>query len=224
MHGYTEEAHRGRYGSEWSITSGSRSPALAAFHFNPRARPFIPGAISHPPVPVWEKPTHPTGSLLNPTALAFVPVHAAFNLPPSMVMQFQQEFANPQDPFFDSFADANVTFGMFEGPPDFYDQDVHQSFVQHPHYVFGIGVANPYDSGSTHYANEEFAPPAVQPVFALDPQHAFVHHSGSGARKYSVTFDSHPALRQINTGKRSKKSKAKKAKAKKPQMNGVVEF
>jgi len=198
LHEFREEARRSGYGSDSAITTASNSPQRVPFRFkfDPEARPFIPGALSHPPTPAEENPAKSgtfnfTGIHLNPTAPAFVLSPYAFYPSPGMGLQSLQEYSDPQDPFFDFFADANVFPGVHQGSVNYFDQqqifgqtfyeDYHQNLDQNAGYEPTSGFANTYSPKYMYSPNQYFAVPATRPVFALDSQHAIGHApTGSG--------------------------------------------
>jgi hypothetical protein len=199
MHKFREEARRNGYGSDSAVTSASNSPQFgpSRFNFNPEARPFIPGAFSHPPMPTEENQSKSGtstfyGSRLDPTAPPFVRSPSAFYLPPRMRPQSPRGYFNlPEDPIFDSFADAIVFHGTHQQQDyyQYYDQHYDQTFDLNAGYGYPPGFANAYEIGYAYTPTQYFAAPATQPIFAVNAQHA-IDYVGFDAGRYSIRFRS----------------------------------
>jgi hypothetical protein len=206
---------------ESAITSSATTPT---FRFNPRAKPFIRGAFSHPPIAAEEKPakytyTHFTSSLFNPTAPTFHPKMDPFSLSPGMAHHFQQQSLHPQDLFMDQVDEVLGFQAGNQVPRSYFGQPMNFGFAPDFAPRLAPGSMDPFQPAYSYTPTQVFAAPAAPPIYALDPLHAYAYeHDGYDAYaghdgKCSSVVPFQPKLTQDITDNLSKKkNKSKKGK------------
>lgn len=172
---FTNKTQRkGTYISESAVTSSWITPTFLSFRFNPEAKPFIKGALSHPPTPAEKKSanTSPTSSIFDPTAPTFYPGSAPLYFSPGIDSQVQQHRLDPQDPFINQFNEVGSFHPENHGLCNGFDQSVN--------YGFNPGFIHPLNSGYMCTPTQIFAAPGTQPIYATAPEHMYEHPGYSG--------------------------------------------
>ncbi|KAF2682092.1 hypothetical protein K458DRAFT_391126 [Lentithecium fluviatile CBS 122367] len=171
------------WGSDTAVTSSSNSPTFPPFKFNPEARPFIPGALSHPPTPTEEngapsvKMVGPSGTVFNLKAPPFSPISASPYFPPGMPgtgHRGQQLRPSLEDPFISHFNEVDDIYNQLQGPINTFE-DFNSGY--------GLGITFPFDTGYPYHTPQFFASPPMMPVYATAPNHVYEHSGYGGGNK-----------------------------------------